>query len=67
VSADVPAVEVLLVPEEDPHVNPVRVKGLGEIGIRRRARGDRQRGVAGHRAAHRHLAITVEKMLDRAG
>ena len=33
VHADVPAVEVLLVPEEDEHVNPLGVKGIGELGI----------------------------------
>jgi xanthine dehydrogenase YagR molybdenum-binding subunit len=33
VNADVPAIEVHLVPEDDPHVNPVGVKGIGEIGI----------------------------------
>jgi len=33
VQTDVPDIEVLFVPEEDPHVNPVGVKGIGEIGI----------------------------------
>jgi len=33
VHADVPTVEVLLVPEEDAHVNPLGVKGIGELGI----------------------------------
>ena len=31
--ADVESVEVIQVPEEDPHVNPIGVKGVGEIGI----------------------------------
>ena len=26
-------IEVILVPENDPHVNPVGAKGIGEIGI----------------------------------
>jgi xanthine dehydrogenase YagR molybdenum-binding subunit len=33
VSADVPAVEALLVHEDDPFVNALGVKGVGEIGI----------------------------------
>lgn len=32
VNADVGEVEVILVPEEDPQVNPAGVKGLGELG-----------------------------------
>ena len=33
VNADVPSVEVIMVEEEDRHVNPLGVKGIGEIGI----------------------------------
>ena len=33
VNADVPHVEVITVPEEDREVNPLGVKGIGEIGI----------------------------------
>jgi xanthine dehydrogenase YagR molybdenum-binding subunit len=33
VHADVPALEVVIVPEEDLHVNEIGVKGIGEIGI----------------------------------
>ena len=33
VNADVPQVDVILVPEEDNEVNPLGVKGIGEIGI----------------------------------
>jgi xanthine dehydrogenase YagR molybdenum-binding subunit len=33
VNADVRNIDVLLIPEEDPHVNPIGAKGLGEIGI----------------------------------
>jgi xanthine dehydrogenase YagR molybdenum-binding subunit len=33
VNADVPALEAILIPEEDPYVNPLGVKGIGEIGI----------------------------------
>jgi xanthine dehydrogenase YagR molybdenum-binding subunit len=33
INADVPAIEAILVPEDDPHVNEIGVKGIGEIGI----------------------------------
>jgi xanthine dehydrogenase YagR molybdenum-binding subunit len=33
VHTDVPDIEVVFVPEEDTHVNPVGAKGIGEIGI----------------------------------
>jgi xanthine dehydrogenase YagR molybdenum-binding subunit len=33
VNADVPAMEAILVDEHDPHVNPLGIKGVGEIGI----------------------------------
>jgi xanthine dehydrogenase YagR molybdenum-binding subunit len=32
VNADAPEVEVILVPEEDDKVNPVGIKGIGELG-----------------------------------
>jgi xanthine dehydrogenase YagR molybdenum-binding subunit len=33
VNADVPSIEIILVPEQDDRVNPLGVKGIGEIGI----------------------------------
>jgi xanthine dehydrogenase YagR molybdenum-binding subunit len=33
VNADVPSIEIIMVPEEDSRVNPLGVKGIGEIGI----------------------------------
>jgi xanthine dehydrogenase YagR molybdenum-binding subunit len=33
VNADVPSLEVLMIDEHDPHVNPLGIKGVGEIGI----------------------------------
>jgi xanthine dehydrogenase YagR molybdenum-binding subunit len=33
VNADVPAMDALLIEEHDPFVNPLGVKGVGEIGI----------------------------------
>ena len=32
-NADIPAIEVILVPEADERVNPLGIKGIGEIGI----------------------------------
>ena len=33
VNADVPEIDITFVPETDPYVNPLGVKGIGEIGI----------------------------------
>jgi xanthine dehydrogenase YagR molybdenum-binding subunit len=33
VNADVPSIEIIMVPERDVTVNPLGVKGIGEIGI----------------------------------
>ncbi|MBV9127498.1 MAG: xanthine dehydrogenase family protein molybdopterin-binding subunit, partial [Verrucomicrobia bacterium] len=33
VNADVPQMDIAFVQEEDPHINPLGVKGIGEIGI----------------------------------
>jgi xanthine dehydrogenase YagR molybdenum-binding subunit len=31
VHADVPHIDIILVDEEDPHVNPLGIKGMGEL------------------------------------
>jgi len=33
VNADVPDIEIIMVPEEDERVNSLGIKGIGEIGI----------------------------------
>jgi xanthine dehydrogenase YagR molybdenum-binding subunit len=33
VNADVPAIDVVIVPEDDQNINPIGTKGIGEIGI----------------------------------
>ena len=33
VNADIPSIEVIMVPEDDERVNPLGIKGIGEIGI----------------------------------
>jgi xanthine dehydrogenase YagR molybdenum-binding subunit len=63
VHADVPAIDVIMVPEEDPHVNEIGAKGVGEIGIT-------GVGAAIANAVHhatgkrvRDLPITLDKLL----
>jgi xanthine dehydrogenase YagR molybdenum-binding subunit len=33
VNADIPSIDAILVEENDPHVNALGIKGVGEIGI----------------------------------
>ena len=33
VNADVPDIDILVLDEADPHINPLGAKGIGEIGI----------------------------------
>ena len=33
VNADLPSIEAVWIDEEDPHINPMAAKGIGEIGI----------------------------------
>ena len=63
VNADIGSIDVSFVDEDDPHVNPLGVKGIGEIGIT---------GVAGaianaiHNASGtrvRSLPITLDKVM----
>ena len=37
-NADIPDPDIIIVEEDDPHVNPAHVKGIGEFGRRRRQR-----------------------------
>ena len=50
-NADVPEIDVMLVDEHDPYVNPLGIKGIGEMRHRRRRGGDRQRRLSRHRPA----------------
>ena len=57
VHADTPPVmDVIFVEEHDPHVNPLGVKGVGEIGHGGRRAGHRQRHLSRHRQAHPRTA-----------
>ncbi|GAB3863301.1 hypothetical protein GCM10029963_71590 [Micromonospora andamanensis] len=63
-NADVPAVEAYWVPDEDAQLNPVGVKGAGEIGIVGTAAAIAN---AVHHATGvrvRELPITVDKLLN---
>jgi xanthine dehydrogenase YagR molybdenum-binding subunit len=63
VNADVPSIEAILVEEYDAHVNPLGIKGVGEIGITGTA------GAIANAVWHatgvrvRNLPITLDKLL----
>uniref|UniRef100_UPI0035CAEC5C xanthine dehydrogenase family protein molybdopterin-binding subunit n=1 Tax=uncultured Methylobacterium sp. TaxID=157278 RepID=UPI0035CAEC5C len=63
VNADIPAIEAILVEEHDPHVNPLGIKGVGEIGITGTA------GAIANAVWHatgvrvREIPITLDKLL----
>ena len=63
VSADVPDIEVHWIDEEDPHLNPMGSKGIGEIGIvgTAAAIGNAVRHATGARL--RELPLTPDKLL----
>ena len=63
VNADVPQVEVIMVPEEDHEVNPLGVKGIGELGIvgTAAAVANAVHHATGKRV--RDLPITIDKLL----
>jgi len=63
VHADVPAIEVLFVDQVDPHVNPLGVKGLGEIGITGAAAAVANAVFHATGKRVRDLPITIERLL----
>ena len=63
VNADVPKVDVLLIPEEDREVNPLGVKGIGEIGIVGGAAAVANAVFHATGKRVRDLPITMEKLL----
>ena len=63
VSADVPFIDVLMIHEEDPHVNELGAKGIGEIGIT--GAGAAIANAVYHATGQRvrDLPITLDKLL----
>jgi xanthine dehydrogenase YagR molybdenum-binding subunit len=63
VNADVPPIDVILVEEEDAHVNPIGAKGIGEIGIIGVAPAIANAVYHATGKRVRDLPITIEKVL----
>jgi xanthine dehydrogenase YagR molybdenum-binding subunit len=63
VNADVPDIEVLFVDEHDPHINPLGVKGIGEIGITGTAAAIANAVYHATGKRVRDLPITLDKLL----
>src|SRR5271168_528008 len=66
VNADVPSLEAILVEENDPHVNALGIKGVGEIGVTGTA------GAVANAVWHatgvrvREFPITLDRLIERA-
>jgi len=63
VNADVPPIDVIFVDEHDPHVNPIGVKGIGEIGITGTAAAIANAVYHATGQRIRDLPITLDKLL----
>lgn len=63
VNADVPDIQVLFVDERDPHINPLGVKGIGEIGITGTAAAIANAVYHATGKRVRDLPITLDKLL----
>jgi xanthine dehydrogenase YagR molybdenum-binding subunit len=63
VNADVPSVVAELIPEDDPYVNPLGVKGVGEIGVAGVAPAIANAVYHATGIRVRDLPITIEKLL----
>ncbi|MDB4965778.1 MAG: aldehyde oxidase and xanthine dehydrogenase, molybdopterin binding [Myxococcales bacterium] len=63
VNLDIPAIDVLFVPEDDPYVNEIGVKGVGEIGITGMAAAVANAVYHATGRRIRDLPITLDKLL----
>jgi xanthine dehydrogenase YagR molybdenum-binding subunit len=63
VNADVPAIEIILLDERDDHVNPLGVKGIGEIGTTGVAAAVANAVYHATGVRIRNLPITLDKLL----
>jgi xanthine dehydrogenase YagR molybdenum-binding subunit len=66
-NADVPKIDVTFVDEKDEHVNPIGVKGLGEIGITGVAAAIANAVYHATGVRVRDLPITLDKVLELSG
>jgi xanthine dehydrogenase YagR molybdenum-binding subunit len=64
VSADVPAIDIILVDEQDQHVDPIGVKGIGEIGTTGVAAAVANAVYHATGVRIRDLPITLDKLLQ---
>jgi xanthine dehydrogenase YagR molybdenum-binding subunit len=64
VNADVPDIDVILIDEEDPHVNPLGVKGIGEIGTTGVAAAVANAVYHATGVRVRDLPITLDKLMQ---
>ena len=62
-NADIRSIDILIVPEEDRHVNPIGVKGVGEIGIVGVAPAIANAVFHATGKRVRDLPITIEKLM----
>jgi len=67
VNADIGSIDIAFVPEDDPYVNPLGAKGIGEIGITgvAAAIGNAVFNATGKRI--RDLPITLDKLIANSG
>ena len=63
VNADIPSVEIVMVDERDEHINPLGIKGIGEIGNVGGAAAVANAVYHATRVRVRDLPITPEKIL----
>jgi len=66
VNADVPDIDVILIDEHDPHVNPIGVKGIGEIGTTGVAAAVANAVYHATGVRVRDLPITLDKLLQQS-
>jgi xanthine dehydrogenase YagR molybdenum-binding subunit len=64
VNADIPEIEIVMVPERDPYVNPLGIKGIGEIGNVGSAAAVANAVFHATGVRIRELPITPEKLLQ---
>jgi xanthine dehydrogenase YagR molybdenum-binding subunit len=65
VNADVPSIEAVWLDEDDPHINPMGAKGIGEIGIVGTAAAVANAVFDATGLRVRDLPITPDKLLER--